>query len=212
MKSALTFLSGVGFGAGLMYLLDPREGQHRRSTLRDRLGNATNLRDPIEIRKSIELAGPVERVFPFFARYDSFPRFMANLHEVKNLGGGRSHWIAEGPAHMTVSWDAKVTRFEPNRIIAWQSEPGSTIENSGTLQFEPTQDGGTRVDIRLRYRPPAGGLGHLAAWMFGSDPSSMMDEDLVRLKALIEEGATTLPGKGEVSRQEVTQGAAVPAM
>ena len=30
---------------------------------------------------------------------------MAHLQEVRDLGRGRSHWIAQGPAGMPVSWD-----------------------------------------------------------------------------------------------------------
>jgi hypothetical protein len=39
-----------------------------------------------------------------------------------------------------------------------------------------------------------------------------MDEDLVRLEGLIEEGVTSTPGEGRVSRQEVNGDQAVPAI
>ena len=76
------------------------------------------------------------------------------------------------------------------------------IANAGVIRFEPTDDGGTRVDIRLSYNPPAGALGHLAALLFGDDPKSAMDEDLVRLKSLLEEGKASAPGK-KVTREEL---------
>ena len=53
--------------------------------------------------------------------------------------------------------------------------------------------------------PPGGALGHLAALLFGADPRSEMDEDLLRLKSLIEEGKTSAPGKEEEARQGVPQ-------
>jgi len=165
--------------------------------------------EPIEVHKSVTISGPVERVFPFFARYDTFPRFMSHIREVKPLENGRSHWVADGPAGMPVQWDAVETRREQNRLIAWRSEPGSVIANAGSLQFARAGDG-TRVDVHLSYIPPAGTLGHFAAKLFGRDPKTMMDEDLVRMKALIEEGQTSTPAGGTVTRQEVTGGAAVP--
>lgn len=159
----------------------------------------------ITVQKTLTIAGPVERVFPFFTRYANWPRFMSNLVEVRDYGNGRSHWVAKGPAGVPVSWDAVITRYEPNRLIAWRSEPGSTVRNSGTLHFEPAGDGNTRVTIHMTYDPPGGPLGHVAARLFGADPKSEMDEDLVRLQGLIEQGSTSAPGKGEVARQDVVE-------
>jgi uncharacterized membrane protein len=178
----------------------------------DRLLGVAGGRRAVEVHKTITLAGPVERVFPFFARYDNFPRFMAHLREVRDLGGGRSHWVAEGPAGMPLSWDAVITRFEPNKLLAWRSAPGSAIANAGVIRFEPTPEGGTRVDLRFSYNPPGGVLGHFAAMLFGADAKSAMDEDLVRLKSLIEEGKTSAPGKETTVRQDVTAGQATPAL
>jgi uncharacterized membrane protein len=161
----------------------------------------------IEVHKTLTIAGPVGRVFPFFAGYQNFPRFMTHVREVRDLGGGRSHWVAAGPAGTSVSWDAHTIGFEPNRLLAWRSEPGSAVPNTGVIRFEPTPGGDTRVDIRLRYRTLGGVLGHWAARLFGADPASSMDEDLERLKTLIQEGSTRVPGKGEVARQDVAPAA-----
>jgi uncharacterized membrane protein len=165
--------------------------------------------EPIEVHKSITINGPINRVFPFFARYDTFPRFMSHIREVKPLENGRSHWVADGPAGIPVQWDAVETKREPNHLIAWRSEPGSVITNAGTLRFTQMGDR-TRVDVHLSYIPPGGAMGHWAAKLFGADPQKMMDEDLVRMKSLIEEGQTSTPGGGVVSRQEVTGGKPVP--
>jgi uncharacterized membrane protein len=56
------------------------------------------------------------------------------------------------------------------------------------VHFTPTADGGTQVDVRMAYSPPAGILGHSVAAFFGSDPKSAMDADLLRLKSLLEQG------------------------
>jgi uncharacterized membrane protein len=160
-------------------------------------------RRAVEVRKTVTIAGPVARVFPFFADYANFPRFMAHVREVRAAGGGRSHWVAAGPAGIPVTWDAAVTRFEPNRLIAWRSEPGSVVPNAGVILFEPEGGDRTRVDICLSYNLPGGALGHFAAMLFGADAKSSLDDDLVRLKGLIEQGATSAPGKGAVARQDM---------
>ena len=115
---------------------------------------------------------------------------------------GRSHWKACGPAGIGVEWDAEVTRKEDNSVLAWRSAPGSALQNSGIIHFRPNALGGTQLDIQMRYNPPAGALGHALAAVFGSDPKHAMDEDLVRLKSLLEDSRTTVQGH-RVTREEV---------
>jgi len=42
MNRGLSWISGIGIGAGLMYLLDPERGRRRRTLLRDRMVRAVN--------------------------------------------------------------------------------------------------------------------------------------------------------------------------
>jgi uncharacterized membrane protein len=152
-------------------------------------------RRAMEVQKTITIRAPISEVFDFWSTYENFPRFMAKLIGVRNLGQGRSHWVASGPAGIPVSWTAVFTRVVPNEILAWRSEPGSVIANSGIIRFEKLDEWSTRLDIHLSYNPPGGALGHFAAVLFGADPKSAMDEDLVRLKSLLEEGKASAPGK-----------------
>ena len=40
----------------------------------------------------------------------------------------------------------------------------------------------------MSYNPVVGGLGHAIASLFGADPKKQMDEDLMRMKSMIETG------------------------
>jgi uncharacterized membrane protein len=144
-------------------------------------------RRAVVFRKTININAPVERVFEFWSNFENFPRFMSNVREVRDHGGGQSHWTVAGPAGSSVSWDALITKFEPERIIAWKSVPGAAIANAGIVRFDPV-DGGTRVDIKLSYNPPAGAVGHVVAKLFGADPKRELDADMLRLKTVIETG------------------------
>ena len=59
------------------------------------------------------------------------------------------------------------------------------LENAGAIRFAPDGDG-TRVDLRLCYQPPAGGAGRAVAELLGVDPRARLNEDLGRLKAVLE--------------------------
>jgi uncharacterized membrane protein len=54
----------------------------------------------------------------------------------------------------------------------------------------------------MSYNPPGGAIGHAFAALFRWDPKSAMDEDLVRLKSLIEHHKATAHGEA-VYRDEV---------
>jgi uncharacterized membrane protein len=68
------------------------------------------------------------------------------------------------------------------------------VHTEGVVRFAPASDGGTRISIHMHYSPPAGVLGHGLARVFGADPKSEMDDDLVRLKSLLEIGKTRAHG------------------
>ncbi len=144
----------------------------------------------IHIHKTLNIAAPVDKVYDFWCHYENFPRFMSHLKEVRETEPGRSHWIASGPGGISVEWDAEITEVKPKELLAWRSLPGSPVENRGCVRFEPNGDSGTRLTVQLSYQPPVGAAGHLLAKLFGADPKHAMDEDLVRLKSLLEVGKT----------------------
>jgi uncharacterized membrane protein len=145
-------------------------------------------RRAVDVQKAINIDAPLDEVFGFFSRYDAFPYFMKNVRDVRDHGNGYSHWTVAGPAGVTVEWDAELTDFIPHERIAWQSVEGSTVDNAGSIRFQENGPNSTRVDIRLCYNPPGGAVGHVVAKLFGADPRSEMDEDLLRLKSTIESG------------------------
>jgi uncharacterized membrane protein len=154
-----------------------------------RLVDLASGRAAVQIEKTITVAAPVEAVWELWSNFENFPRFMAHLREVQKIDEGRSHWVAEGPAGVPVEWDAVVTDWVPNRFIGWKSVAGS-IETAGQVRFHPVGDDRTEIDVQMSYSPPAGVAGHAVASLLGSDPKQAMDEDLVRLKSLLEDGRT----------------------
>jgi uncharacterized membrane protein len=143
-------------------------------------------RRAVDFHKTINIKAPVSVVYDFWNNLENFPRFMSRVREVVNKGNGVSHWVVEGPGGVAVEWDAMITKFIPNRVLAWKSLPGTGIDSAGLIRFDSNPDGSTRVDIRFSYNPPMGAIGHAAAALFGADPESQMDTDMMRMKNLIE--------------------------
>jgi uncharacterized membrane protein len=177
----------------------------RRPGVRDavrRLFGLPGGRHGIKVHHSVRVRAPVERVWECWARFENFPSFMRNVREVRDLGDGRSRWVVAGPAGVPVEWDAIVTDRRPNRVIAWCSEPGSTVKTAGNVHLTPLRDGTTLVSVRMSYEPPGGAVGHAVASLFGADPKSEMAEDLERMRASLESG-----GGGQTGPQPAAAGA-----
>jgi uncharacterized membrane protein len=147
-----------------------------------------NITGPITVEKSITVDAPADVLFEMWSNFENFPRFMSNVLEIRNTGERRSHWRVKGPAGVPVEWDAETTEIVPNEMIAWRSLEGSTVDNAGYVLFEPLDGNRTEVTVRLNYNPPAGPIGHAVAKVFGADPKSEMDQDLMRMKSMLETG------------------------
>jgi len=141
------------------------------------------------VRESVRLELPVADVYRFWRRLENLPRFMTHLHRVTETPDGRSHWVAAGPAGLTVEWDAEVINEVENEVIGWRSLPGSDVVTAGSVNFNTARDGrSTQVSVHLQYAPPAGKAGALIASLFGREPSQTIREDLRHFKQLLEAG------------------------
>jgi uncharacterized membrane protein len=142
----------------------------------------------IPVQKTLIVNADLERVFDFWRHPEDFPRSMRHVREVRPTGENRWNWRVDGPAGSTIEWEAQYTSIVPNRLIAWRTVPGSSVEHSGTVRFAAEPQGGTRVDIQFEYMPPAGALGHAIARLFGTDPKRELDDDMMRMKTMLETG------------------------
>jgi len=160
-----------------------------RAAANRRLGELVGARGSrgIEFTKTLHLDVPVQRLYAFWSDFENFPRFMRHVRSVRRNPDGTWHWEVTGPLGARVQWDARVTEQVENERIGWETTPGSSVHHAGVVRFEP-EGSGTRLNIRMTYRPVAGALGHAIATLFGADPQTEMDQDLMRLKGFFQTG------------------------
>ena len=130
-----------------------------------------------------------DEVYRFWRDFRNLPRFMNHLESVEEMGEGRSHWVAKGPAGMRVEWDAMIVADDPGRVITWRSLENSDVDNAGAVRFESAPGGrGTIIKVNIQYNPPGGVVGSTVAWLFGEEPNQQLDDDLRRFKQVMEVG------------------------
>ena len=152
----------------------------------------------IHVRESLRLERPVSDIYSFWRQLENLPRVFTHLEQVTELGNGRSHWVARGPADLGVEWDAEIINEVENKVIGWRSLPDSDVVTAGSVNFKPVRGGrATDVSVHLQYEPPAGRAGALLARIFGREPSQSIREDLRRLKWVMEAGEIPRTSMGE---------------
>lgn len=142
----------------------------------------------IDIECGITIRRPKEELFEFWRNVENLPLVMEHLDSVTDLGNGTSHWVAEGPRDMKLEWDAQLFNERPGEYLAWHSTPGSRIEQAGAVHFRDAGDQGTEVLLRMRYTPPGGAYGFALAKMMNPITESELEQDLRRLKHMMETG------------------------
>lgn len=218
---AARFVAGTAGGVALAYALSRFDAlsiplglvgatllaRGATNTPVERLVGIGGGRQAVTIQKAINVNAPIDVVYGLWANFENFPKFMSNVLEVKNTGEGRSHWKVTGPAGVPVEWDAELTKAVQNEMIAWKSIEGSTIPNSGIVHFQKTNDGTTQVNVQLSYNPPGGAIGHAVATIFGTDPKTQMDQDLMRMKSFLETGEVPSDAAEDLDENNQARGA-----
>ena len=131
---------------------------------------------------------PVSDLFDYWRDFANLTTVFENVVRIDVLDERRSHWVVKAPAGKTVEWDAVITEEAKDRFIAWASEEGADVPNSGRVDFRNVGARGTVVTATILYDPPAGTVGKLIAKMFQREPAIQARRDLRRFKQLMETG------------------------
>ncbi|HEX8324687.1 MAG TPA: SRPBCC family protein [Tepidisphaeraceae bacterium] len=147
----------------------------------------------IHIAQSFIINRPVAELYAFWRDFENLPRIMTHLESVQVLDGDGTHsrWVAKGHGLLSkrLEWDARITADEPNRVIAWRSLPGASVQNDGRITFgQALGDRGSQVHVSMSYVPPGGRVVHWVASLLGQNPKRVVREDLRNFKRLMELG------------------------
>jgi len=153
--------------------------------------------------RAVTINRPVSEVFAAFRDFSRLPEFMENVERIDVLDDKRSHWVVKAPGGRTVEWDAVLTEEQPNRVLAWTSEKGADVANSGRVEFKEVAGRGTVVTATILYDPPAGAIGKLVAKLFQREPAIQARRDLRRFKQLLETGEIATPAMNRKQFEEM---------
>ena len=145
--------------------------------------------DPDLLGKTVTIGRPRDQLYQEWRDFTRFPRFMENVERVEKIDAKRSRWTIKAPGGASVELVTKITEDKAGEVIAWESEPDSSIKTEGRVEFLDAGPGrGTMVRLVIRYDPPAGIVGKGIAKLLQREPHIQARRDLRRFKSLMETG------------------------
>lgn len=141
------------------------------------------------VARSVTINRPRDELYAYWRDLPQLATFMENVERIEMLDDLRSHWVVKAPAGRDVEWVARITEDREGEVIAWASEEGAEVPNSGRVEFRDASGGrGTVVTATILYDSPAGAIGKLIAKLFQREPAIQARRDLRRFKQLMETG------------------------
>ena len=138
------------------------------------------------VERFVEIDAPVELVFDRLSDFESFPRWMRNIREVRRVGRRVTRWVSETAVpEVYAEWEAELTVYEPDHRLVWRSVRGD-IHADGEAVISETPEGTALLHVVLGFGTPLGRSGAQAARFFGVQPGRQLEEDLERFRRLAE--------------------------
>jgi len=147
-----------------------------------------------EIMEAVEVNVPVRTAYDQWTQFETFPRFMEGVKQVRQLDDTTLEWTAD-VAGREKRWKAKITEQRPDERVAWTSIDGA--RNAGVVTFHRLDEGKTRVTLQLDVDPegPVENVGDALGVV-----KRQVEGDLKRFKEFIESrGQETGAWRGEVA-------------
>jgi len=139
------------------------------------------------LEAKITIKKPIEEIFNFVTDVNNAAKWQSGIIEAKatsngTTGVGTTYQYITQVMGRKIETEGEVTAYERNSRYAWKSTKGP-FPISGNMSFEKTADG-VRVTDTVKVEP--GGFFKLAEPLMVKQQSSQMEEDLAKLKELLE--------------------------
>ncbi len=149
-----------------------------------------DLQNGIEHDAIITIMASAQEIYEFWRDLKNLPLFMKQLTSVEIKSSTHSLWKWKAlRGQLDVEWESEITHDVPGSKISWRAKDGSTVSHAGAVSFfELPYNRGTAVHVHLSYHPPGGAVTDFLERIVGESPQRTMQEDLRRLRQLIEAG------------------------
>lgn len=154
-------------------------------------GRAASGRDSAEayLHTAIVVNKSAQECYEFWRDVQNLPRFMRLVEAVEPIDERHTSWKIRGPGDVKLQWTTELTADEPSKRLAWRARDDLGLQHAATVRFQNAKGvRGTLVTVFAQYHAAVGTAAVGIRKLLGSDPASVLREDLRRFKQLIEAG------------------------
>lgn len=146
-----------------------------------------------QIRKSIEIKAPVERVFEFLTTPNNFLSIWPSMVEITNAvrradGTNSFDWVYK-MAGLRFKGHAEPKKIETNKYVEMRNESG--IPSTFRWFYESRGAGATYLTVEVDYEAPAPVIGKLAEAIVGKINERELETLLANAKSILEQPIRT---------------------
>lgn len=183
---------------GAQQLAQPSRGRARETEA------ANGWSEEPEVESSITIERPADELYRVWREPATLPRIMAFLADIRPTGDGRSEWRADGPLGQSHAWVMQITEERPGELIRASSGGGGAPITECEVRFRAAPGGrGTVATLRVRFDPPGGMLGNVAAHFFnGVVPKELASKALHYFKSLVLTGEIPTTDRQPAARRD----------
>lgn len=179
--------------------LDPSRRERRRGT-----DTASGWSEDPEVEFSITIERPAEELYRVWRAPETLPRILGFLAEIRPTGEGRSEWRVDGPLGRNHAWVMQIDEERPGERIRARSDGPGALVSDYEVRFRAASGGrGTVATLRVRFDPPGGMLGDVAARVFdGVVPKELASKALHLFKSLVLTGEIPTTDRQPAARRD----------
>lgn len=183
---------------GAQRLDEPRRGRARHPHAANGWGE-----EP-EVEASITIERPADELYRVWRDPATLPLIMAFSADIRPTGDGRSEWHADGPLGQNHAWVMQITEERPGELLRASAVGGGAPVTECEVRFRAARGGrGTVATLRVRFDPPGGMLGDVAAHFFkGVVPKELASKALHYFKSLVLTGEIPTTDRQPAARRD----------
>ena len=157
-----------------------------------------------EVEYSIPIERPADELYRAWLDPATIPRILAFLADIRATGDGRSEWRTDGPLGQSHAWAMQITEERPGELIRASSNGSGALVTESEVRFRAAPGArGTVATLRVRFDPPGGMIGDVAARFFdGVGPKELASKALHYFKSLVLTGEIPTTDRQPAARRD----------
>lgn len=164
------------------------ETEARRSTNHGPLVKSKVRSNTTVFQEAVLIRRPCDELYQFVRDFSNAATFMKQIRSVTEIHPGHIHWVAKTKDGKLIEWNSFLTEELDGRRVVWKTWSKAKLPHTMAIEMHPKGMEASEVVMKLKMDLTLPENQRLARKFFGKEISHQIQEDLQRLKWLMDSG------------------------